>query len=132
MVTSVGTMLVLDTNVLVRLIIEDNIEQTAIAKQAIEGQQVWISATVLLELAWVLRSNYKFKRQTVVDVLELLLDTQNFHIEDESAVRQSCHWFKQQGDFADALHLARTQYRGAFLTFDKDFCIAAEANILRL
>ena len=122
-------MLVADTNVIVRLLANDDAAQVDTIRQAIAGQVVWISVTVLLECAWVLRSRYQLKRAGMVYMLQTLLATQGFEVEDHAAVQQACEWFSQQGDFADALHLARTQQKGEMLTFDADFCKSAGAPV---
>jgi predicted nucleic-acid-binding protein len=48
-----------DTNIVVRLIVGDNPEQEAAARNLIRGGSVWISKTVLLETIWVLRTFYR-------------------------------------------------------------------------
>jgi len=49
-------MVAVDTNVLVRLLVNDDARQTRRARALIEREQVFISATALLESEWVLRS----------------------------------------------------------------------------
>ena len=58
-------MLGLDTNVLVRLLIEDDASQTRRARKLVdtaiaEQETVLVSLPVLLETEWVLRSRYAF------------------------------------------------------------------------
>jgi predicted nucleic-acid-binding protein len=61
-------MLGIDTNVVVRLVVADDAEQTRRARKLIEQAQsreepVLVSLLVLLESEWVLRSRYGFDRQ---------------------------------------------------------------------
>ena len=53
-------MLAVDTNLIVRYLTGDHPAQSAKARAVIEGEDVFISTTVLLETEWVLRSVYSF------------------------------------------------------------------------
>ena len=115
-------MLVLDTNILVRFALNDDAQQIAQARRAIGAQAMWVSVTVLLELEWVLRCRYGYERNDIHTFLTQLLETTNVNVEDEVQVTAALDWYADGSDFADALHLARTQSRGVMLTFDASFC----------
>ena len=54
-------MIAIDTNLLVRLLTNDEPQQAARAIQLFKsGAEIFIGKTVLLETAWVLRSVYEF------------------------------------------------------------------------
>jgi predicted nucleic-acid-binding protein len=107
-----------DTNVLVRLIVDDDPLQSAAAEKAMTSEPVFISKTVILEFQWVLRSVYRLSPEAIASAIESLLVAEDISIEDASAVRQAIHWFKNGMDPADALHLASSAHADAFLTFD--------------
>jgi predicted nucleic-acid-binding protein len=119
-------MFVLDTNILLRFAVNDDAQQIVQARRAIGTQAMWISATVVLELEWVLRSRYGYERKDIHTFLTHLLDTTNVSVEDEAQVATALDWYAEGSDFADALHLARTQSRGVMLTFDASFCKPAQ------
>jgi len=48
--------LAVDTNVVVRLLVNDDERQAAVARRLFESDEIWIGVTVLLEAAWVLES----------------------------------------------------------------------------
>ena len=121
--------LVADTNIIVRLLVNDDPAQVHQIRSAIAGHTVWVGVTVLLECAWVLGSRYQVKRAGLADAFEKLLATDIFEIEDHDAVAMAIGWFRQQGDFVDALHLARTRHKGEMLTLDAGFCKAADAPV---
>lgn len=57
----------LDTNVLVRILINDEPEQTKIIRHLIKytfakKEKLFVSALVILETNWVLKANYKLDR----------------------------------------------------------------------
>ena len=59
-------MIAFDTNLLVRLAVNDDEYQADIAEQLINNSEVFISRTVLLETEWVLRSVYKKDRSVLI------------------------------------------------------------------
>ncbi len=111
----------LDTNVLARLLLQDDAAQFERAKALLATpQQFTAPVTVLLELVWVLESN----DCTPADIqrgIGLLLDLPNFSPPQASAVRQALSDLVQGMDFADALHLALSRGEDALITFDKAF-----------
>lgn len=114
-------MVAVDTNVLVRLLVEDDPKQAAAARRLFERQPVWIAKTVLLEAAWVLRSAYHFDDQTVREALTKVVALHNVHAEDESAIANALGLTSQGLDFADALHLAGRPPGALFVSFDRSF-----------
>ena len=112
-------MTALDTNVLVRVITNDDQAQAARAAKFLrEQERVFIAKTVLLELEWVLRSAYRIEPSAIVSALRGILDALNVEIEDEPAVRQALEWCEQGMDFAGGLHLASAGPDRSFATFD--------------
>lgn len=107
-----------DTNVLVRLLVNDEPLQAALAEQAMSSGPVFIPKTVVVELEWVLRTAYRLSPAAIAAAIESLLATADVSLEDAPAVRQSIDWFKKGLDFADALHLASSVHAESFLTFD--------------
>src|ERR1035437_2873142 len=82
-------MTALDTNVLVRIITNDDRSQAARAATFLrEQERVFISKTVLLELEWVLRSAYKIGPNAIISALHDVLSVFNVEIEDEANVLQ--------------------------------------------
>ena len=76
----------LDTNVLVRYIVEDDAAQAAAALDLIkrsvrDGLTLWVPITVVLELEWVLRARYGFAKHDVLLALSSLLSAAGFQIE---------------------------------------------------
>lgn len=107
-----------DTNVLVRLIVDDDAVQSAAAEKALSSDAVFIPKTVVVELEWVLRSVYRLSSSTIASVVESLIATRDISIEEAPAVEQAVQWFRQGLDLADALHLASGAHADGFLSFD--------------
>jgi predicted nucleic-acid-binding protein len=63
-----------DTNVVVRFLVNDDREQARRARALVDGKDVFVATTVLLETEWVLRSAYEFPRRELIDALRAFLD----------------------------------------------------------
>ncbi len=117
-------MIAFDTNLLVRLAVNDDECQADIAEQLINSGEVFISRTVLLETEWVLRSVYKKSRNDIASFFENTLVTENLVIENSTEIGQALEWYKLGADFADAMHLCICG-ESLLHTFDVEFCKAA-------
>lgn len=114
-------MISVDTNILVRLVTNDHPEQVQRAAKLLQGNEILVTKTVILELEWVLRFTYKLDRSIILATVQKILATVNFTVEQNRAVEQALHWYEQGMDFADALHLARSLHADEFASFDKKF-----------
>jgi len=109
----------LDTNLLARLLLRDDVAQHARVKALLQTDQVFTApVTVLLELVWVLEAN-GCAPADIERGLGLLLALPNFRPPQAEAVRAALRGYAQGIDFADALHLALSHADDAFVSFDK-------------
>ncbi len=112
-------MTAVDTNILVRIITNDDRAQAARAAAFLREQdRVFIAKTVLLELEWVLRSAYRVGRREIVSAFRRIVGIGNAELEDEAAVAQAIEWYEKGMDFADSLHAASAGRECKFATFD--------------
>jgi predicted nucleic-acid-binding protein len=117
----------LDTNVLVRYLVEDDEKQTTAAASAIErtvaaGDELFVSDIVLCETAWVLAGSYKVARATIAVTLRDLLRAKHLAFAAPDHLTRALDAFvRGKGDFAD--YLIREHARAAgceqVLTFDR-------------
>ena len=123
-------MIALDTNVVVRLLTDDDPSQAAEAVRLVESDQVFLPLSVILETEWVLRSVYGLDRETTARALRNLLGIPSVTAEAVGRVGQALGWYEQGFDFADALHLASAAQAGAerIATFDGRFRRLANAQ----
>ncbi|MEP7352174.1 MAG: type II toxin-antitoxin system VapC family toxin [Acidobacteriota bacterium] len=108
-----------DTNILVRLLAEDDVKQTILATALFATEKIWIAKTVLLETEWVLRRGYGFTPKAIAQGFEELLGLPRVDLEDPGVVMAALALFQQGFDFADALHLASRPPGAKFVTFDE-------------
>ena len=125
-------MIALDTNVVVRLLTNDDPSQAAEAAHLLASDQVFLPLSVVLETEWVLRSVYSLERQTVAHAFRSLLGISSVAAEAVDRVGQALDWYEQGFDFADALHLASAAQAGAerIATFDTRFLRLTNAQSL--
>lgn len=112
-------MISVDTNVIVRLLVNDDAQQGAAARRLFELNEIWIGVTVLLETAWVLESVYGLSAGRVVEVLRGLLGLPNVRAENAGTVAAALDAVGDGVEFADALHLLRVPEGAEFATFDR-------------
>lgn len=120
-------MAALDTNILVRFLVEDDVAQLAAARQLIQrclaaGEALFVPVTVALELEWVLRARFGFGKPAVLQTLSQLLGSVELVFESERALEVALLLYSQgSADFSDALHLALALSAGEqpMWTFDQ-------------
>ena len=112
-------MISVDTNIIVRLLTGDDQPQFKRARSLFEKESIFITTTVILETEWVLRYAYNFKPLKIADAFQSLFGLSNVQLEEPLIIAAAIEWHKKDLDFADALHLAKSQASRSFATFDK-------------
>ena len=108
----------IDTNVLVRAIVNEDTTQSARAVALLTEADVYIPVTVMLELEWVLRSHYAFAPKVIAQVIAKITALGNVVVGEQAAVLSAANRAAQGWDFADALHLALSEGCEDFTTLD--------------
>ena len=129
----------LDTNVLVRYVVQDDSGQFAAAKRLIgrcvaEGQSLFVPVTVVLELEWVLRASFGYAKDDALQVLSTLFSAAELAFESERALEVALQLYREgSADFADCLHIALAAEAGEqpLWTFDKGAAKVIGAQLLR-
>lgn len=115
-------MLGIDTNVVVRLLISDDAEQTRRARKLVDqavsrDEPVLVSMPVMVETEWVLRSRYGLSRETVLSLFRAVLEARELSFEDESALEEALfHWKDSTCGFSDCLIAAHNRQLGCRVT----------------
>ena len=120
-----------DTNVVVRYLVEDDADQSRRARAIFEGGDVFVAMTVVLETEWVLRSVYGFTPTQVCAALRGFAGLTRVSLEDPGLVATALDRMAHGLDFADALHFGRADDCDAFVTFDRKFIKAARTAGLK-
>jgi predicted nucleic-acid-binding protein len=101
-------MIGLDTNVLVRYIMQDDTKQSPLATRLVESLSAeapgFVPLVSVVELAWVLSSAYELDRAQLVEAFEGLLRTKEIVVDRAEIVWKSLRIFQSDNaDFADCL-----------------------------
>lgn len=127
----------LDTNVLVRYVMQDDPRQSPRATRLIESLSAdepgFVPVVTLLELTWVLSGSYGLERAQVATVLETLLRSKELVVDRAESVTQALSRYHTAGaDFADALieRIAASAGSQSTMTFDAGAVKAAGMTLV--
>lgn len=113
-------MIAIDTNIIVRTIVDDDAAQVVRAKVLLAQGSLFVSTTVLLETEWVLRALYGLSRHKLADVLETFCGLDGVNVDDAEQVGRALVAYRAGADFADIMHVLECESAGIsmFATFD--------------
>ena len=131
-------MIGLDTNVLVRYLIQDDPAQALLATKLIEENcskhsPGRLSLVVLCELVWVLSGAYRYPKKTILEALGQILITSELEVENEQVARLSLDAYKNgAADYADYVIGFSNKTSGCDVTytFDHNFADDRIAKLL--
>ena len=120
-------MTAVDTNVLIRLFVNDDSMQCQKARALFDShagsnESLWIADIVMLELAWTLDRIYDFPRAEICVALNALVGNATVSLESSLAIEHSIAMYEQgPAGFADCLLSVKANHAGrnALRTFDK-------------
>lgn len=128
-------MIGLDTNVIVRYLVQDDPGQSEAASAGIdeltETDPGYLSLVTIVELHWVLRRAYKLSAVRCAELLEGLLEAREIRVDEEDVVRAALVAARGGPDFADAViaELGRAAGCRHTVTFDRQ---AARGGAMRV
>lgn len=113
--------IIADTNVLLRLFVDDDEVQSALALETMRNAElVAVSIHALCELAWVLNRHYGVPRLDIAAVIHKLVETANVVV-NRPLVEAGLTMLEAGGDFADGVIAHDGRWLGGeqFVSFDK-------------
>jgi predicted nucleic-acid-binding protein len=118
-----------DTNVLVRAVTEDDVEQSKAAKSVLRNADiVALTISSLCELVWVLQ-RYKIRPDDIAETIRGLINSKNVVV-NRSTAEAGLTMLDAGGDFADGVIAYEGNWLGAdtFVSFDKKAVRLMEAQ----
>lgn len=119
-------MIGLDTNILVRYIVQDDPHQSSAATQLIESScspetPGFISLIVLCEIVWVLDRGYRYRRAEIADILGKILAAEDLQIENADLAWSALNYYQEgKANCSDYLIGLCCKKAGADTTFTFD------------
>jgi len=119
--------ILLDANIIIRLLMRDNEEHYKIAETffvALEASQkhAILLDIIIAEIVYVLKSYYKQDKKYIVDRLKVLLQYENLEVSNRAVIIGALEVYaKKNIDFTDAILCAKKNLEGyEVMSFDKD------------
>ena len=120
-------MIRIDTNYIMRYLVNDNIEMADIAEEILTTKDVFISNEILAEVVYVLLGVYKISKADISNQLLELINFDNIFVSNYEVIKKSFEIFKTKNlDFVDCLLCAYSN-NDEIITFDKKLnkCISS-------
>ncbi|TKZ16014.1 type II toxin-antitoxin system VapC family toxin [Shimia litoralis] len=131
-------MIALDTNVLVRFLVQDDLAQaelaTSVIDQLTDDVRGFVSREVLIELVWVLERAYRLGRAEIAVSIDGLLTATELEVEGSDEVAPALELYRNDGfGFADLMIAAAAMRAGAseMVTFDRKAARLHGVRLLR-
>lgn len=128
-------MIGIDTNILVRYLTQDDIEQAKTAESLLDKyltkpKSVFVNNIIICELIWILDRGYKYSKDQIIKVVRQILSTEEFAFENQNVLWLALEQFeKKRLDFSDALIGQLNKNKGCESTFTFDKAALAENSI---
>lgn len=119
-----------DTNVLIRVLVGDNAEQSKVAEAVLKkADVVAISISALCELVWVLSRGYKTSPANIAASIRHVINASNVVV-NRPVAEAGLALLESGGDFADGVIAHEGNWLGAdtFVSFDKKAVKLIEAS----
>ncbi|MBA3237209.1 MAG: type II toxin-antitoxin system VapC family toxin [Parachlamydiaceae bacterium] len=128
-------MIGLDTNVLVRYLVQDDPIQSKLANKLIEktvdsAEILWICQLTLCETVWVLKKCYKLSKEEILHILHALLLVPQIKVENENVIYLALRDFERtkKVDFTDCLIGRQNAHNGCESTYTLDEAAADQLS----
>lgn len=132
-------MIAIDTNVLLRYLLNADLKQAVKAKSLISGNnKVLLTDVVLVETIWTLKGRkYQLDREALISVIQALFKEPNIRFENGQVVWMALNDYRQAkpikgklADFSDALIVNKARYVAEIQSMNLDdvytFDVAAQ------
>lgn len=119
-------MIGLDTNVIIRYLMQDDKKQFTYAENLIETairqkKIIHINLVILCEVVWVLSYHYKLGRVEISQFLDMLLHAEQIEVENRQLALSALHEYQNsQADYADCIIGFTNQFLGCTTTYTFD------------
>jgi predicted nucleic-acid-binding protein len=119
-------MIAIDSNVLIRLTVRDDADQTLRAERLVanaiaQGKSIAVSTTVVVETVWAMRKPYKLPKSEIMNFIGNLIVNRSVELLDRNLIIEATDLYGGlHVDFADCVIGLQASDAGAAPTFSFD------------
>ncbi len=114
-------MIILDTNMILRYLLQDNIEQNQIAADIIENNEVLITNEVIVEVCYVLYKTYHIEKEVIFSLILEMMSLDNVNFLNRAIIYETFkNFMTEKLDIVDCMLIAYKKCQGLDIaTFDE-------------
>ena len=126
-------MIAIDTNVLLRYLLDDDVKQSKKASALINGsERVLITDVVLVETIWTLKGKkYKLNDEDVIQVINSLFEEPNIYFEDGQTVWRALNDYRKSSSVKVAGKHKRADFPDALIVNKARLCSQQQEQTLK-
>ena len=115
-------MTLIDTNIILRYILNDHTELSKKSIKILENKNVCIKIEIIAEVVYILEKLYKIPRKEIVSALQVLFSYKNIEVIEKDVVLFALEIYKSKKiDLIDTILISYNKIRNfEILSFDKD------------
>lgn len=123
-------MIVVDTNVILRYLLQDNEELSSKAIEIIDNNEIFIPTEVIVEVSYVLKKVYNVEKDKIFETIKLLLDMENIKFKNKKTIEVAFKIYSEKNlDIVDCILYAYNKVeKFEIKSFDKKLCKILEKN----
>ena len=97
-------MIIIDTNIILRYLLNDNVELSKKAVEIIDNNNVYIPTEVIIEACYVLKKVYNVEKEKIYDTIEELLKLDNIHFQNAETIKLAFKTYSKKNlDIVDCM-----------------------------
>ena len=123
-------MIIVDTNVILRYLLQDNEELSSKAIEIIDNNEIFIPTEVIFEVSYVLKKVYNVEKDKIFETIKLLLDMENIKFKNKKTIEVAFKIYSEKNlDIVDCILYAYNKVeKFEIKSFDKKLCKILEKN----
>jgi predicted nucleic-acid-binding protein len=114
-------MQIVDTNIILRFLLDDNQAMSSRAADIIIHNEIFLLEEVLAEVVYVLEKVYKLSKIDLVNIIQEFISYTNIIVDNKDVIDLALNTYKQNNlDFVDCILYSYSKCRNATIyTFDR-------------
>ena len=97
-------MIIVDTNIILRYLLNDNEKLNKVATNIMENNDIFIATEVIVETSYVLKKVYHVEKEKIYEVVKELLNFENIHFQNSDTIKLAFKVYSERNfDIVDCL-----------------------------